>query len=709
MANKSDKEPTANAGKSSSAGKWEALTWNDLEAWAGGRSVSRGRSYQRQGRVRDVATSDDGRLLATVMGGDRYVVCVGLQAKQNDQAPVQSRCTCPVGYDGCKHAVAVVAEYLERLVRGEVVPIADADDPRWDKLADDDADTDLDEDESDEEIGEKVKPARSQPERQTREEWDEKIRQHIHAKNRDDLAELVCSLTKRFPELREEFRERIALAEGDVDRLIAQARKELQRVTSQEAWRNHWNGEGSIPDYSRLLHRLERLVEMGHADAVAQLGREIVDCGMEQLGRSHDEGETAMELARCLAVVFRAVAQSSLTRPQKLLFAIDAMLQDGYDVIGDTANIVLNAKYQPADWSAVADDLAARLAATKSGRRHSDDSDDDDDGGEAFSRDYQRDQISGWLIQALNSAGRGDETLAVYEKEARTTGSYERLVRFLIDQKRYDDGERWAAEGIEKTATTLPGIADNLAKQICDVASLRKRWDIVATHAAYQFFERPSREAYNQLVTAAAKAKYQEAVCRLAQRFLETGIAPIRVTLTKKGDRKIQTAEDWPLPIPAFLVPLLRPDDHRRPSNGPHFDVLIDMAIADKRPDDALRWFDLLRAQRKQTAYGASWTSPAAHADNVAEAVALSHPQRSLEIYRTQINQNLTHANVGAYETVAAYLRKMRPIMRSIDREHEWKQLVEEIRVGHRNRPRFMEILDRLEDRPIVATHKPHA
>ena len=64
-------------GASSDAG-WTALSWNDLERWAGSRSVARGRSYQRGGRVKDLKISSDGALLATVVGGDRYVTTVAL-------------------------------------------------------------------------------------------------------------------------------------------------------------------------------------------------------------------------------------------------------------------------------------------------------------------------------------------------------------------------------------------------------------------------------------------------------------------------------------------------------------------------------------------------------------------------------------------------------------------------------------------------------
>ena len=109
--------------------------------------------------------------------------------------------------------------------------------------------------------------------------WDDKIEQHLRAKSQGELADLVWSLTRRFPEIYQEFRERIALQEGDVDRLLAEARREIRQVTSEPAWRNHWNGEGHTPDYSRIRHRFERLLELGHADEVVSLGREFIRAG----------------------------------------------------------------------------------------------------------------------------------------------------------------------------------------------------------------------------------------------------------------------------------------------------------------------------------------------------------------------------------------------------------------------------------------------
>jgi hypothetical protein len=48
----------------------------------------------------------------------------------------------------------------------------------------------------------------------------------------------------------------------------------------------------------------------------------------------------------------------------------------------------------------------------------------------------------------------------------------------------------------------------------------------------------------------------------------------------------------------------------------------------------------------------------------------------------------------------------MRPIMQSLDRGDFWIELVKDVREKYRNRPRFMEVLDKLERRPIVETQK---
>ncbi len=670
----------ASANTESLQSKWESVTWDDVANWAGSRSVTRGRAYQRGGRVRDLGISTEGKLLATVAGGRRYATGVWWEADA-----LRSRCTCLVGWNGCKHAVAVVATYLDMVAKSAAIPIAEAEDRRWEELAngvpEEPYEDPEDNDEWEDDEGQSPRRERTGKGRAAD---DEKIRKHIDGKSREELADLVWSLTRRFPDLREEFRERIALGEGDADRLISEARKELRKATSEPGWRNYWKGEGYTPDFSRLARYLDRMAELGHADAVVKLSREIMSRGMEMIGQSNDEGETATAFAGCLPPLFRAVKESSLTPTQRLLFAIDADLKDEYSVIeSDHLDIVLESDATPSDWSGAADELARRLKS-------------DSRTGGNFHDKYQRERIADWLVRALTNAGRDDEIIAVREREARITGSYERLVPLLIERKRYDDAERWAAEGIQKTVREAPGIADQLAKAMGEIARLRKEWSLVAAHAAWEFFERPEREKFAALIASAERAECQEVVQRLALEFLETGKLPFSVTVTKDGAQNGAIHRDWPLPLPEYLLPLLRIGDPH-----PRYDVLIDMAIVERRPDDVLRWFDTWRAVAKGQR-GGWYFGAGSYADKVATAVTESHPERALEVYRGCVDQNLTQASVSAYETVAAYLKKMRPILKSLDRGWEWNDLLTDIRTNYRNRPRFMEILDRLDARPIL-------
>ena len=127
------------------------------------------------------------------------------------------------------------------------------------------------------------------------------------------------------------------------------------------------------------------------------------------------------------------------------------------------------------------------------------------------------------------------------------------------------------------------------------------------------------------------------------------------------------------------------------------------MAIAAGRPDEVLEWYDRMCAERKseRAFYGFD-----GYSDLVARAVEGSHPQRALDIYHLHVKDNLPNAHQSAYEIVVSYLRRMRPLMKSLDREEEWRQMLAEIRIRYRNRPKFMEMLQRLDGRTILETQK---
>ena len=260
-----------------------------------------------------------------------------------------------------------------------------------------------------------------------------------------------------------------------------------------------------------------------------------------------------------------------------------------------------------------------------------------------------------------------------------------------------------------------------------ELAAKRRQWDAVAAHAAFEFFDRPSRLGFDELIKAARKAKVEEPVRAAALHFLETGARPYQVTAPRPtgqvrttaraagGRRAASTGptstqrepeptprltidQSWPLPVPDYLIPLLADRARYAQEPRPHLDVLLDMAIAAKRPDEVLRWYEKMPAT-----YGYRGQ----YSPRVAEAVVDAHPERALAIYRQALEAQLPHADQTAYENAVDYLRKMRPIYETLNRKGEWSALIASIRESYRNRPRFMELLDGLEGRTIIPDVRP--
>jgi len=702
----------SNAGRPAAIG-WAKLTWDDLERWAGSGAVQRGRTYQRGGRVKDLEISQAGKLLATVEGSARYTTTVSLDTDR--MTPwLESSCTCFVGFH-CKHAVAAVAEYLAALADGRDIPLADEADPRWAILegVGDEVGAERGEDEDDDPAGQPGQSGRSTA-------WDAKIEQYLRAKPRGELADLVWMMTCRYPEVYQEFRERLALAEGDSTRLIAEARQEIRRITAQPGWNRHYSNEGYTPDFSPIRHRLERLAELGCADEVVALGRDLLKRGISQVGESDDEGETLAGLASCLPVVFGALAASSLSGPKRLLTAIDAELGDSWGVVARADAVVFDAVTEPADWSAVADALIRRLEALPQ-------PDDSEEAG--FTDRYERDQLTDWIARALQTAGRAAERLPLFEAEARINQSYARLVDDLVATGQPEAAERWAAEGIARVGDEAPGDADHLAKAIDAIARQQKRWDIVAAHAARSFFDNPTPATFDALIQAAKQAKVEKPVRAAAQHFLETGIGPFlvlqpppaptpppRPASSRSGRRRSPSLPDptppaepraglaidekWPLPLPDYFVSLLtRPRRYRDPAPRPHLDVLLEMALAAGKAEDILHWFDKLRVASERPG---SWGRATSFIDRVATAVVSTHPERAIEFYRAGLDESLVPAHQSSYEAAINFLKKLRPIYDGLGRVAEWTVLVASTREANKRRRRFIELLDQLAARPIV-------
>ena len=169
--------------KKKTSEQFKNLSWDNLREWAGSKIISRGRSYQQQKLVSKLAITDDGTLIALVDGSEEYATKV---AMEEDGLP-NSICTCPYEFD-CKHGVAVVLEYLERVRNNQPVPKVGKNDEPFSLFDDEDPDNDYDGDHLSLSATDKAK-----------------IDTFLKDKTKTQLVELVLELAGKYPEVTREL------------------------------------------------------------------------------------------------------------------------------------------------------------------------------------------------------------------------------------------------------------------------------------------------------------------------------------------------------------------------------------------------------------------------------------------------------------------------------------------------------------------------
>jgi len=657
------------------------LTWEDLKEWAGARVVTRGKSYRNA--VEDLRLTADGRLLAWVKGGDRYATVVTISKGRK----LSSACTCPYAV-ACKHAVAIVLAYLDAVQAKTPVPAAEEDDERLERLAEAEDEDELDGDDWDEDddANSGAVSRKRAGKRVGSGDPDAAARRYLEGLAPAALLDFVRELASDFPVVRQRIADRAELQSGDVAKQLANTRREIAIVSANPGWTRHWSNERHIPDYSRVQERLNSLLASGHADEVVALGEEILRQGIPQVGMSDDEGETGQEIADSMAIVFRALKASSKTVPERLLWEIDARLLDDYSILdGIKGPLAEGEAGTPADWSAVADNLARRLEAMPTAAATGD--------ADGWSRNDHRQGIMRWLLDALQRAGRAQAITAILTREAEITNCYAELVDHLLAVKQTEAAAEWARKGFQKTIEKLPGIAWAMEERLRDLAVRKRELPLVAAFRAMEFFDRPDAARYAKVQKATAPLDLWDTVRPLLLRWLETGARPDRaptVGPSRRGRARDVLPESthktaWPLPFTGLLVP----GEKGRYRSFPDTATLIAIAIREKRYDDVLRWYD------HEGKRGGYWQDH--QGDTVASAVQTTHPDAALAIWLRLAKAQIALTKPAAYQMAGAHLAQMKTVYQRTGRLAEWNRLLTTLRAENARKPRMIEVLDGLE------------
>lgn len=604
------------------------LTWGDLEEWAGPNTLSRGRRYQQEGRVRDLALLPGGDLIAWVAGTERYATTVTA-----DGESIESWCTCPVG-ESCKHAVAVVLEYIESVKNDLTIPAAAGNDPRL-RLID--------------------------PDLRIASSPDPSLRLYLEGLTKDELIDFIETLSGIDPRIRSAIDDRRSVATAGATPLVGELLAEIDTITDEDPWIEY--SSHGIPDYSRVIMKMDALLSMGHTDEIIDIGETLLRKGTRQIEMVDDEGETSDQIAACMDVVFAALAASRRPAHEKILYAIRAELEDEYGVC-EGAGMVLAEDHPREEWSIAADRLLGQL---KGAGRPEDD----------FTSKYQRRCLVDMAVMTLDKAGRRDEAMDLQMREAGRTGGYAEVVARLLSEGQQGEALQWILKGIAATEANEPGIADRLRDTLLEIREKEGDWPAVAAIRAEGFFRKPTYQTFRDLEEASIHAGVRDEVRDAAMHYLITGKRP------PAGDSVIPGV----LPDTGIKV---RPQP--RETTAPITETLIEIAIAEERPDEVLRWYDRWEED------GVARYLKHNLEDRIADAVAGAYPERAFAIWKKRAERLINEVRPQSYEVSLQYLRKLQSHMPP----PEWEEYRDELRRKHARKKRFLEVLDRVEDRQII-------
>ena len=580
--------------------KFEKLTLDDLEDWVGPEIAARGKSYQARGAVSELAATADGGLIAWVSGSERYATKVDIDDDFDDM--LDSICSCRHQFD-CKHGVAIVIEFLKRENKEKPLPVTKPDDERFALL---------DEVDYEDELQEFVK-------------YEAEIESYLSGKTKAQLIELVKELASKKPDVARDLIDQKQLKGGNPKELVKRLRRDIEDLCEEPDWQDPWRDNDFMPDFSEIKGKLESLLKAGYADDVLALGKDLLESGINLVEQCDDEGETEMDVANCMSVIVEALDKSSLDDVDKLEWALDAVLEDPYELC-EAFDEYLDRQFPESIWSTFADSLLLRLYNMKILTSK-----------DNYSQLFARNELSDWIIHALERSGREAEIIPLCEVEARKTFNYERVVDRLIAAGRYLEAQTWIKEGINSIKEGMSGTTSSLRQKMLEILTLQKNWQAVAALIVDEFVRFPSLKTFEDCQLICSKIKVWSVVRESLLVYLEKGRLP-------------WMQKEWPLPETGFD----KPEANRR-TEYPMIHNLIKIAIMEKKPDQVLRWFDEL--------IKIPFFDDGSFLDEIAEAIQTHSPDRAIEIWKKIAEDLINQVKPRAYQDAVIYLRKVSEVL----------------------------------------------
>jgi uncharacterized Zn finger protein len=633
---------------------FKELRWSDLQDWAGGKATAKGITYQEEERVKEIKRTPEGSLVARVEGTTDYFTEISLI-----EGKLSSVCTCPVGHD-CKHGVAAVLEYLELTEQGEEVPLASEEDPFVARARQGYAEAET-----------SVHGAEESSSRA--------LREYLQCLTKTELIEILVAFAEKDTVLGKYLQERQTLAAENVEEIVGEVYSEIDELLEETGSPEYQAYESDVPDFLDLQVGLESLLDAGHPDELLDIGKELMD-RYEKIADYDEEGEIGTKISFCMDVVFEALARSSLSSYEKMLYMLEIELRDNYNILNEHAFWAKD--FTPEEWKRFAETLKIKL--------------DEADRTEnpLYSSLWQRDYAVDRLIDALGKAGLSEEIIPICEIEAEKTGNYVRLVRLLLDSGQKEKAEEWIYRGIKETREYESETAHQLWQILLEIREEEGNWLFAAALETEEFFRSLDMAIYPGMREAAEKTGKWQEVREAVLKYLRNGKLPA----SQAKIRKEASILPGVLPKTGLLdIGLLKK------INPPALDLLIKIAILEEDPQKVVHWYEELKKSGEEAER--YWHSISE--SEIANLVKEKYPETALEIWNKHAERLISETKVGSYEEASAYLRKIKETLETSGRKEEWEAYLSEIKETNKRKKRLLEVLETLgEDRIISEWEK---
>lgn len=633
---------------SKNADLFKELRWSEIQEWAGEKATSKGIKYQEEERVKEIKCTPEGTLIARVQGTMDYFTEVSLE-----NGKLSSICSCPVGHD-CKHGVATVLDYLERVEQGEEVPMAAEEDPLLVRTR-------------------KVYTGIEASGIHDLKKFSQNLREYLEQLEKSELLEILVYFAEKDPLIERYLRGRKDLASGKSVVIISEVYSEMDelfRAVTDYDW--NYEGEG-LPDFSDFQVRLKSLLDSGHPDELLKIGKKLMDRYNEIA--VYDEGdEIGTKISYCMDVVFEALSRSSLPAHEKMLYTLEIELKDNHGILDELP--IWKEDFSQEEWRLFSETLKDQLREAEIEEN------------DLYYSSWERDYVIDRLVDALKKSGLPKEIIPICELEAEISGSYTRLVRVLLDSGEKEKAEEWIFRGIKEIGDEDPETVHELWQLLLEIKESEGNWPFVAALETEEFFRHPQLSSYTRMQEAAKKFGKWHEIQEVALKYLRSG------ELDAKPISSVEENSILPgiLPKTGLLkISTLKEIKH------PAINLLIEIAIKENNPEEVIYWYKRLKAEGSEAEkYRTVFEK------EIANAVRDKYPEVAIEIWKNLAERLISETKVSSYEAASVYLRKIKETLEAVGKKKDWEIYLKDTKEINKRKRKLFEILDRLDKDKII-------